>query len=57
MPVSGAIQLHTNLIHDVRPGASETLCGRLVDHEREGLPTPVHLERIDAHNCCSTSND
>ena len=43
--------LDTSLLDDVVPVASETFSGVLVDHEREYLPTPEDLERIDAHNC------
>ena len=46
-----AIQFHKSLPHEVGPVMNrETLCGLLVDHDREYLPIPVHSERIDAHN-------
>ena len=50
-PPLKAIQFHTSLLQDVEPVARETLCRLLLDHEREYLPAPVHLERIDSRNC------
>lgn len=47
------MQFHTSLPHDVGSvmNREETLYGLLVDHDREYLPIPVHLERIDTLNC------
>ena len=45
------IQFHTSLLHDVGPVTRKTLCGYLVDHERECLQTHVHLGHTNVHDC------